>query len=339
MIEQLQRGTELILNSAGEGIVGLDLEGKMTFVNPAAAHMLGSSSSALVGEKIQCAAGCAALEPPSDRVEHHGTGQMCQVSSAVCFPVKFTSTPKVEDGRIVGSVVVFRDITEEKSVDEQIRASLREKEALLREIHHRVKNNLQIVCSLLKLNSRNLRDPDALHVFEDTRNRVKAMALVHETLYRSGDLAGIDFSAYVSLLVDHLLSAYGLSRKEVVVRLDVEASLLPIDTAIPCALMLTELISNAAKHVFVQQPGGELRVTLRRMNAGSFVLQVEDSGIPGRPPAPEPSAGGSFGMELIHLLTEQLDGVIEIRRGPGFRVRMVFPLSSLEGSGQGERNS
>ena len=229
-------------------------------------------------------------------------------------------------GGLAGMVVVFRDITEARRANERIAASLGEKEALLREIHHRVKNNLQIVSSLLRLNSQALNDPVALHIFEETRHRIKAMALVHETLYRSGDLAGINFSVYVPQLTDHLLHTYGLSRREVRVSFDVNSLVFPIDTAIPCALVFTELISNSAKHAFVTAGGGELRITFAPFEPGFWLLRVEDSGC-SNPDVPRPPGQpSSFGLELVKLLSEQLDGKMIIERKPGFCVSVVFPL-------------
>lgn len=351
LAQRLQRRTELILNSAGEGIVGLNPDGRLTFVNPAAARMLESTPAGLIGEKLhrisprnrtggaeRADGACGILSCLLDGNEHRGEDELPRSVAGGGFPVEYTSTPKFESGRLVGAVVVFRDITEARRAREHVEASLKEKEALLREIHHRVKNNLQIVCSLLKLNSRGLRDPEALHVFEDTRHRVKAMALVHETLYRSGDLAGIDFSEYIPRLAEQLLHAYGLTRRQVAVSLAVEPLVLPIDTAIPCALMLTELISNSAKHAFVAAGGGELRIAFRRVQEPNWLLQVEDSGGGGASPAPSGAASGSgssFGLELVSLLTDQLSGTVSIERKPGFCVSVNFPVS---GSPEAEIN-
>jgi len=344
LVERLQRRTELILNSAGEGILGLDSDGRFTFVNPAAARMLGFAPAELIGQEMhvllhharadgkECPPSqCSILGSLRDGTEQRGRGDLFWPRNGDSFPVEYISTPKMENGRLEGAVVVFRDITEAQRAQESIEASLREKEALLREIHHRVKNNLQIVSSLLKLNSRSLRDPAALHIFEDTQHRVKAMALVHETLYRSGDLAGINFSEYVPRLVEQLLHAYGLSRREVQVSLDVRSVVLPIDVAIPCALLLTELISNAAKHAFAVERRGELGIAFRPVEEQSWLLEVRNTG--GAPAAaePAPGQGSSFGLELVRLLTEQLDGSVRIERTPGFCVSMVFPLAAAGG--------
>ncbi len=210
-----------------------------------------------------------------------------------------------------------------KRAERAISASLREKEALLREIHHRVKNNLQIVCSLLKLNSRLLDSPAQRDVFLDMQNRVKSMALVHEALYRSENLAGIDFSQYCRRLAGQVLRSFGVAPESVDLRLDVESVVLPVDVAIPCALILTELISNSAKYAFPAGQGGVLHLCFRQSAASLWTLSVTDSG-----PDPEPAAGHApcgFGLELVRLLAEQLRGTLELRRSPGFSVTVCFP--------------
>ena len=332
LVERLQRRTELILHSAGEGILGLDAGGRFTLVNAAAARMLGFAPSELIGREMHAVVRHACGSAPEDcaiyasirlGTERRVTNDVFSTKAGRSFPVEYVSTPKLEDGGI-GAVVVFRDITEAKLAQERIEASLKEKEALLREIHHRVKNNLQIVCSLLKLQSRGVEDPEAQRVFEGTRHRVKAMALVHETLYQSGDLAGIDFAAYTSRLVAQLLRSYGASPRNVQAELAVASAVLPIDVAIPCALILTELVSNSLKHAFAGGRSGVLRVAFQRRLETSWMLEVEDPGGGEAREAP-PRQGSSFGLELVRLLTEQLSGSLQIAPAPGHRVTVIFP--------------
>jgi len=337
LVERLQRRNELILNSAGEGILGLDLDGRVTFANAAAARMLGLAPAELIGKAMhdlvchngpdgtECSSeNCAIHASIRSGTERRTSSEMFRCGDRGIFPVEFTRTPKMVDGRAAGAVVVFRDITEAKLVQERTEASLREKEALLREIHHRVKNNLQVVCSLLSLQSRSLKDVEAKRVFEGTRHRVKAMALVHETLYQSGDLAGIDFRGYVSRLVPQLMHAYGLTPERVSVRLEVQSVILPIDTAIPCALILTELVSNSLKHAMSAEREGELRIVFRQAGR-SWVLEVRNPA--GVQAGSAPSQGASFGLQLVTLLTEQLNGSVQIERAPHFCVTVEFPVA------------
>ena len=344
-IERLRGRTELILNSAGEGILGLDRDGRVTFANDAAARMLALDPGKLTSRSMHslvlhsrpdggvCAeSDCAIHASIRNGMQRHAANDMFRRGDGGIFPVEFTRTPQLEEGAAAGAVVVFRDITEVKLAQERMQASLKEKEALLREIHHRVKNNLQVVCSLLNLQSRGLKDAEAKRVFDGTRHRVKAMALVHETLYQSGDLALIDFSAYVSRLLPQLMHAYGLSPERVRGSIAVESVKLPIDTAIPCALMLTELVSNSLKHTMGASRRGELGIVFRGLGDRDWLLEVSNPAGPETVES-EPRSSPSFGLQLVRLLTEQLNGTVEIARQPDFRVTVVFPAGNPAGEG------
>ncbi len=207
--------------------------------------------------------------------------------------------------------------------EDKLRASLRVKETLLKEIHHRVKNNLQIVSTLLDLQSDHTSDPQALEMFRESRGRVKSMALIHERLYRSQDMARVDFAEYVRQLADDLYRTYKLS-DDIRLELDIDIPPLPIDLAIPCGLLLNELMSNCFKHAFAGATEGCLRVALRRDGSGANVLIVADTG-PGFPAGTDFRNTASFGLQLVNTLVEQLDGEIELtaERGTTFTVR--FP--------------
>ena len=157
---------------------------------------------------------------------------------------------KDKDGRITGFVSIDRDITERRQTEDKIRASLQEKEVLLKEINHRVKNNLQIISSLLNLQSRDIQDEQALRSFQVSQDRIRAMAMVHEMLYQSDDLARIDFGGYIKSLATDLGSAYGLGVRDIDLKIDVENIMLSVDTAIPCGVIVNELVANALKHAF-----------------------------------------------------------------------------------------
>lgn len=151
------------------------------------------------------------------------------------------------------------DITERKLMEEQIRASLQEKEMLIREIHHRVKNNIQAMASMIRLQRGQISDERAISILREGENRIRSMGLVHEMLYQTEDLARIDFSSYLKQLVTHLWGSYGISAGRVVPSLDVEDVFLGLDTAIPCGLLVNELISNSLKHAFPKGQGGQNR--------------------------------------------------------------------------------
>ena len=164
-----------------------------------------------------------------------------------------------------GFACAWRNITERKQAEEQIKASLQEKETLLKEIHHRVKNNLQIISSLLRLQSRQLRDQQAIALFQESQNRVQAMALIHEKLYQSSNLAQIDFQEYIKTLVQALFRSYDAHRHGVTFKCNVEPVSLALDTAIPCGLIINELVSNSLKYAFPETLGGEICISLQSL--------------------------------------------------------------------------
>jgi two-component sensor histidine kinase len=223
------------------------------------------------------------------------------------------------------------DITESKRAEEairasaeQVQASLREKEVLLEEIHHRVKNNLQVVSSLLRLQSAHVQDPAALEMFSESRNRIQSMALVHEKLYQSADLSRVDFAEYVQSLTNLLVSSYRTRAAAVTLRVTVENVLLGIDVAVPLGLLINELVSNCLKYAFPHGRGGEVRVELRSIAAGSNLLVVADDGI-GLPPGTDFRKTESLGMQLVCGLTEQLGGSIELVGDRGTEFHITFP--------------
>jgi len=226
------------------------------------------------------------------------------------------------DGRVLYYEGSLEDVTGRRRAEAQLRTSLREKEVLLQEIHHRVKNNLQVISSLLYLQSRSVEDESVLAVLQDSRSRVRSMALVHEKLYESPDLAHIDFADYVRTLVDHLIQSYEVDMRAIRLRVNVAKVLLGIDTAIPCGLIIHELVSNALKHAFPQGGGGEIHIELSRED-NRFTLTVSDNGV-GLPEGMDFRNSGSLGLQLVNTLVEQLEGTIELDRSEGTRFTIVF---------------
>jgi PAS domain S-box-containing protein len=220
----------------------------------------------------------------------------------------------------------YQDVTESRHAEEQIKASLKEKEVLLKEIHHRVKNNLQIISSLLNLQSAEIEDPDACQRFKESQDRVKVMALIHERLYQSGDLAKIDFAGYVRSLTGHLTRSYRINASAVRLNLEVESVPMNLDTAIPCGLIINELVSNAYKYAFPKGEGGEIKVRFAEDNANSLRLVVQDTGV-GFPGNVNPEESDSLGLKLVRSLTEQLGGVLNYRTQNGFLCQITIPYS------------
>ena len=209
-----------------------------------------------------------------------------------------------------------------REVEEHLRASLREKEVLLKEIHHRVKNNLQVVSSLLGLQAGAVTDPEVLALFEEGKNRIASMALVHEELYRSSDLARVDLGAYLEKLVHRLVAGLSGNRRVNLV-LEVESIRLNVDAAIPCGLMVNELVTNALKHGLRDRSEGRLLVQCRAAE-GQVLLRVADDG-PGFPPGLDFRNTETLGMQLVTHLAEQLQGRVDLEPGPGCSFRVLFP--------------
>lgn len=211
------------------------------------------------------------------------------------------------------------DITEIKEAEENLRRSLSEKEILLREVHHRVKNNLQIISSLLNLQSLGTEGEEVRDVLMESQGRIKVMAMIHEHLYRSESLASINFRDYVERLVEDIIISHGTGIRKVIEVDDIKPD---IDTAIPLGLIINELVTNSVKYAF---PDGTGTVTVRiRSHDDEVSLVVADDGV-GLPEDIEPENTDTLGLSLVSILTAQLDGTLTIRRDHGTEFRISFP--------------
>ena len=214
------------------------------------------------------------------------------------------------------------EITERVQAEQQIRASLQEKEALLKEINHRVKNNLQLVSSLLRIQSATIEDEQALQAFRQSQDRVRSIALIHEKLYQSKDMARIDLADYLRSLTSSLFLSYGSSSEAIELKIHAEGVHLGVDTAIPCALIINELVSNSLQHAFPGGMEGEIRIELRSEENQS-VQMVSDNGV-GFPKDFDLRNTGTLGMELVRTLVDQLEGTIELDRSGGTAIKIMF---------------
>ncbi|MDN7023884.1 PAS domain S-box protein [Methanoculleus sp. FWC-SCC1] len=228
-------------------------------------------------------------------------------------------------GRLVALEGIARDISELKRYSEQLERSLREKEILLKEVHHRVKNNMQVISSLMSLQAYATGDDEIVDALRESEMRVKSMALVHETLYQSADFARIYAAEYVRMLVGELVASYTLSA-DIDLQVDVEDLSLELDAAIPCGLIINELVSNALKHAFRGRKKGTLEVGMHRIVDGRIVLSVRDDGV-GLPEDLDPLAprSESLGLELVTILSRQLGGTLTCERKAGTSFEIAFP--------------
>ncbi len=225
---------------------------------------------------------------------------------------------------IVGILGASLDITERKFVEDQMKASLEEKVVLLQEIHHRVKNNLQVISSLLYLQSEKIKDPQVLEILRDSQNRVKSMALIHEKLYQSPDLSKVDLAEYLRNLTSYLFRSYTALANAIQFEVEADNIFLGIDVAAPCGLIINELVSNALKHAFPKGQGGVIRIGLHKEAEHLFRLTVCDTGI-GFPADLDFTNTNSLGLQLVNTLVNQLDGSIELKRQPGTEFKIIFP--------------
>jgi PAS domain S-box-containing protein len=227
-----------------------------------------------------------------------------------------------KEGSISYILIIARDITLEKRISEEIKDSLREKEVLLQEIHHRVKNNMQIISSLMSLQTKYVYDEVSLDVLKESQNRVKSMALVHEKLYRSEDLTHINIYNYIKNLVLDLFFSYGVLRDQIIPIIDIEEIKLNIETAVPCGLIINELVSNVLKHAFPNENSGKMWLSLHLID-NQIELIVADNGL-GLPADFNLDSSNSLGMQLVNSLVNQLDGSIEIERTKGTEFKIKF---------------
>ena len=226
---------------------------------------------------------------------------------------------KLPSGEIVA---VYDDVTAQKRAEERILASLKEKEVLLKEIHHRVKNNLQIISALMALQTKHDKDKTPAEIFQDCRNRIRSMALIHESLYSTDNLADINFRRYLEKLTSRLLASNASGSQGIRTRVAGADVKLDISQAVPCGLIANELITNSLKHAFTGRPQGEIQVTFQS-TAEQRVLEVRDDGL-GLGTDFNPETSGTFGWMMVRNLVRQLKGEFSVESNGGTRCKIVF---------------
>ena len=238
------------------------------------------------------------------------------------FPAE-ASISQIEAGGSKVFTVILRDITKQKAAAEKIRASLREKEVLLKEIHHRVKNNLQVISSLLSLQSRSIVDEETRKFFQESQHRVHSMALIHEQLYESGDLSRIDFASYIEQLVAYLFRSYGVSLSRVTLKTRIPELHFAVDIAVPCGLIVNELASNSLKYGFPDGRAGEIQITFKKGPGGCVTMLFQDNGV-GFPKHVSLLNTRTLGLRLVRTLAQQLGGQAELKNRNGAQVKIEF---------------
>ncbi|MGC2659382.1 MAG: chemotaxis protein CheB [Bryobacteraceae bacterium] len=323
----------------------MDLNGCIVAWNTGAEHLLGwteqqvmGKSAALVFTPEDIADGRPQQEMEMARAPGRAEDERWHIrKDGTRFFASGVLTQVCDDnGHLLGFAKVMRDVTLRREQEEELRASLLEKDNLVREIHHRVKNNLQVIVSLLSLQSRYTDDPHVLAAFEEAGTRLRAIAHIHERLYASDDLSQVDFAPYITGLAHELIQLHSSAPDQVSLDMDLAEMVLHIEQALPLGLIANELLSNGLKHGLHEKPG-RLRIKLaylpdpsksetgEALESGSALLQVVDTG-PGLPPGLDAAATKSLGLRLVSMLVRQLRGTLEIGKGPGARFSIKFPL-------------
>ena len=328
-----------ILESIEEGYYEVDLTGNFTFFNDSLCRMLEYSKDELMGMNNR-----EYMDEKSAKIVYqmfnkiYKTGipakeldfQIVQKGGAKKYGEISISLIKDSRNKPIGFRGIVHDITERKRAEivlkereQQIKSSLKEKEVLLREIHHRVKNNMQIISSLLRLQSRQIKDEEILEIFNQSQNRIRSMALIHEELYKSRDLARIDFSDYIKRLMNHLFSAYEDGMGNIDLKIEIKDVYFDINRAIPCGLIIGEIVSNSLKHAFPDGRSGEISVKMHANEKDKYALIIKDTGI-GIPEKLDFNKTETLGMQLVTDLVKQLDGTIDLRRDKGTEFKITF---------------
>lgn len=221
------------------------------------------------------------------------------------------------------SLISLIDVTEHKKAENQVKASLKEKEILLREIHHRVKNNLQVISTLLFLQSGEITDPEIIENYRESENRIQSIALIHEKMYQSTDLSSIDFTSYINSLIDDISHSYDTGQKDIKIQIDTGHFYLSIETVQPLGLIINELISNSLKYAFKGRNNGIITISLEELDSKYFKLTVSDNGI-GLPEDLDFENSQTLGLLLVNNLVEQLEGTIRLIKNGGTIFEIIF---------------
>ncbi len=327
-VEEALELSQFCIDKASVGIFQISEYGNIRSVNEHACRSLGYTMEEL------CSMTLFDIDPTFTReifIEHRK--MLCSSGSRTfetmhrrkdgsIFPVQITVNYLEFRGRKF-TVSFAEDITERRRAEDQIKASLLEKEVLLKEIHHRVKNNLQIISALLELQSESIPNGKTRSAFRESQDRIKSMALVHQKLYMSEDLAQIDFAGYIKSLTDYLYRAYEGETDRIRMSFDLEGVSLGIDEAVPCGLLVNELVSNSLKHACPDCRKGEISVSLCESDDGLVTIEISDNGV-GLPSGLDFHDSETLGLQLVNMLTRQLGGEIDINGDEGVSIMLRF---------------
>ncbi len=335
-LRQSEETAHALLNAYTDAALLIDIKGTILALNDTMAARFQKPAADIIGLN--------SLDVFPDHIIQQGQGtvnQLLQSKQPIRLEGKFLD--QIQDnhyypiidtsGQVTRIAIYSHDITEQKLAEAQIKSSLHEKEVLLKEIHHRVKNNLQIITSLLYLQAKQVKNQQTFSMFQESQNRVKSMALIHEKLYQAPDLAHIDFGDYIRNLTNHLFRSYGVSSSYINLKIETNHILLNIDVAILCGLIINELVSNALKYAFPQEshPSGNICIGLQRDESGQITLTTHDNGL-GFPAEVDFKHPATLGLQLVNNLVKQLNGTIELESNQETTFKICFIESSSPGT-------
>ncbi|PVV85118.1 histidine kinase N-terminal 7TM domain-containing protein [Dehalogenimonas alkenigignens] len=320
-----------IVEFSADAMIGRDLAGRITSWNKAAERIFGYSAEEMLGhtsELLLPDGDITSIDNVLEQIRRSGQSVSFETlrnhKDGTVIDVAVTISP-VNDtaGKVIGFSSIARDITESKKAAARIKRALEEKELLLKEIHHRVKNNMQVISSLLKMQSRFVSDEPTRQMLRESEERIKSMSLVYNKLYESADLAHINIRDYAQELVHNLSHAYAMSPGIVRISTEITEAAFDLDTAVPIGLIINELVTNSLKYAFPDGRRGEIIVSLKLEN-GRYSLSVKDNGI-GLPEGFDARGGRSLGLRLVTALAEhQLGGKMTVKRDAGTEFSFVF---------------
>lgn len=324
MVRSAEQRYRVIFENAVEGIFQTTPDGKLLSANPALASMYGAHSAEELIEMVSDIKGQIFVDPDRRNefqrlIERDGVVrgfeyEARRLDGSTTWMLENTRAVRDVNGTIIYYEGEVQDIGDRKRAENRLRETLREKEVLVKEIHHRVKNNLQVISSLLNLQSASVVNERDREFFLESQNRVRSMALVHELLYRSHDLAHVDLDTFIRELSRTLVDTLAIDSVRIRVALDLESVLLEVENAIPIGLCINEIFTNAIKHAFPDGRSGIVTIQVKALDEGRFRVSVSDNGV-GFIPPPNVSQSATLGLQLVSTLTEQIGGTLSIESG------------------------
>ena len=332
-LQESENKYRLLVESTPDWVWTCDVEGRQTFSNKAIEQILGYEVQEILGTSADN------LMHAEDRKRNQKWFQKAKEQkrgwkgNVLCWQhkdgsIRFletTAEPILDaEGNLIGYSGIDRDVTERKLAEDQIKVSLKEKVVLLQEIHHRVKNNMQVIISLLKLQSDKIKDKQYVDMFKDSQDRIKSMALIHEQLYQTENFADIDFGKYVKSFANGLFVSYGVDTNKVSLNIDIKDVSIDLQNAIPCGLIINELVSNSLKYAFPNERGGNINISLHSTGENELNLIISDDGV-GIPEDLDIEQTDTMGLHLVKVLAEnQLDAKIDLDRTDGTKFHFLL---------------